>query len=110
MSAALKPCPFCGGEAHTMPPSIVGVTVRCSNCSARTIGFHAATAQARWNARAGADRDDLIAQRDALKADVERLTTERAELIAALEPFAGTYSRRYAGLRAAFAKAKEVQP
>lgn len=32
----LKPCPFCGGEAHIFVSEYEGVYVICSNCHART--------------------------------------------------------------------------
>lgn len=32
----LKPCPFCGSEAHIFVSEYEGVYVICSNCHART--------------------------------------------------------------------------
>lgn len=51
----LKPCPFCGGNAHVMPSSFVFGEERewivlCTKCYAKTLGFRSeSTAIAAWN-------------------------------------------------------------
>lgn len=51
-SAALEPCPFCGGKpfkVHSGPPD--GAVIRCGDCSARTVSDYAGEAEKQWNKR-----------------------------------------------------------
>lgn len=68
MSDRLKPCPFCGGEAHILPPTCRPETpydpsdrlypvARCGSCGAEAAGESGdsgRTAIAAWSHRAGA--------------------------------------------------------
>lgn len=66
--SALKPCPFCGGEASYTPTCHIDV-VQCRVCGAQgmaAMGQHEA-AIAAWNRRAG---DDEV---EKLRVRVERL-------------------------------------
>lgn len=55
--AELKPCPFCGGEAHLIEYSVIGFPVeygvKCEKCSAMTYPKWITAMQAveAWNRR-----------------------------------------------------------
>jgi Lar family restriction alleviation protein len=64
MSEALKPCPFCGGEArvvsygdpHESPPLVV---VMCDECEATTgDGIARESAIAAWNLRGSPEQEE----------------------------------------------------
>ncbi|WP_172664669.1 Lar family restriction alleviation protein [Xenorhabdus bovienii] len=56
MTDKLKPCPFCGSEAHHYPDGdMEGYSIHCSNysCVINTFGYLAAKeAEDAWNKRA----------------------------------------------------------
>lgn len=53
MTETLKPCPFCGGEAHIEAKGFWGTSVVCDNCGARgELNSPDAVSIAAWNARA----------------------------------------------------------
>lgn len=84
---ALLPCPFCGSPASIQHSQHYDY-VACDECDAETVGFESTEAAvAQWNRRAipaaqdGAEVEALAAERDALKAEVERKDAEIARLM-----------------------------
>ena len=55
MSDVLKPCPFCGGEAHKVGPFkddwVPTWIISCGDCAAATRADTSAEAIIRWNRR-----------------------------------------------------------
>lgn len=81
--SALKPCPFCGGEALYTPTCHIDV-VQCRVCGAQGMAAmgQPEAAIAAWNRRAGADeveklRAELAAAREALRNAADAI--ERAD-------------------------------
>lgn len=55
-NVALKPCPFCGGEAEIKPNNIGDFFAMCSGCGASTSDIKCEleeSAARRWNTRHG---------------------------------------------------------
>lgn len=57
MSARLKPCPFCGGEAK-LYESVALYKVRCNDCGASAFGISVKEVVASWNRRVNDMEDD----------------------------------------------------
>lgn len=72
---ALKPCPFCGGEAKYYYYTARDHNIECEICSNGTCLQNKAEAVTAWNTRADDDR-------------IEALQAENAKLRDALFPFA----------------------
>lgn len=48
----LKPCPFCGGEAHVYQDYTGHYTVQCDKCGIGTLSYNnKKTAKRQWNRR-----------------------------------------------------------
>jgi hypothetical protein len=77
MTAALKPCPFCGGEAG---PGIDRAVARCRSCGAEG-PFHVAADFDDWNRRAV---DPALAAAEARAEKAEALAREAGRVVVML--------------------------
>lgn len=90
-AVALKPCPFCGGNAATIFRSHRIPFVECTPCGIERSGNTESEAIAAWNTRDQRALDELQAEIDRLTKDRdEAAAAERAKVVAWLRGGAGT--------------------